>query len=52
MQTKMSSATELLRIRKKVPYNQKFLASGMFRLSPADQICTLKKILEVTPQYT
>lgn len=48
----LSSATELLRIRKEIPYNQKFLASGVFRLSPADQVCTLEKIPEVTPQYT
>lgn len=48
----MSSATELQSIHKKTPDNQKFLASEVFRLLlPADQMCTLKKIPQVTPQY-
>lgn len=51
MRTKMSSAIELQSIHKKTPDNQKFLASEVFRLLPADQMCTLKKIPQVTPQY-
>lgn len=50
MQTKMSSAIRHWRI-KKTPDNQKFLASDVFRLLPAEQMCTLKKIPQVTPQY-
>ena len=46
----MSSAIKLQSIHKNAG-NQKFLASEVFRLLPTDQMCTLKKVPQVTPQY-